>query len=116
MALKITTAIGTDKGITSEAYVRIGSYNLQKAGSATLGVEIYQSESDSDSFMNTAKNSQIGDLIVVSLNSEVEDEEGKKSIVTDLSPAIGVDIFTFGYAELKTKLISLFGEENVIDC
>jgi hypothetical protein len=116
MGLKITTPIGTDKGITEEAYVRIAGYNLQKAGSATFTTEIFMNQEDSDSMMNTCKNSQIGDMIVVSLNTEVENEDGKKSIVTDLSPAVGVDIFTFGYASLKDKLVGLFGEKNVIDC
>lgn len=116
MALKITTAIGTDKGITEEAYIRIGSYNLQKAGTATLGVEIYQSKADADNFMASSKNSQIGDLIMIPLLKETEDKEGNKSYSVDLSPAIGVDIFTFGYAQLKTKLVGLFGEKNVIDC
>lgn len=121
MALKITTAIGTDKGITSEAYVRISSYTLHKAGMATFGIEIFEKESiakeNSVGLLGSlAKNSQIGEIISVPLHKEIVNEEGNTLIVADLSPAIGVDIFTFGYAELKTKLVGLFGEENVIDC
>ncbi len=120
MALKITTPIGTDKGITDEAYVRISSYNLQTAGSATFHIEIYENESvfkgETPELAGIARNSQIGDMIVVALNSTVTDEDGKSTIVKDLSPAVGVDIFTFGYASLKDKLVGLFGEKNVIDC
>lgn len=121
MGLKITTPIGTDKGITDEAYVRISSYNLQRGGSATFQIEVLQNESIAKEanvmqIPNLAKNAQIGDMIFVSLTSEIVDEEGNKSFVTDLSSAIGVDIFAFGYAHLKTKLVDLFGEENVIDC
>ena len=46
MALKITTQIGTDKGITAEAYVRITNYQLNKFGSASFQIEIFQSEAD----------------------------------------------------------------------
>jgi hypothetical protein len=120
MALKITTQIGTDKGITDEAYVRISSYNLQTAGSATFYIQIYENESvakgETPELAGLARNSQIGDMIVVALNSTIENKDGTKTIVKDLSPAVGVDIFTFGYASLKDKLVGLFGEKNVIDC
>jgi len=46
MALKITTQIGTDKGITSEAYVRIADYQISKYGSANFRIELFQSEAD----------------------------------------------------------------------
>jgi len=46
MALKITTQIGTDKGITSEAYVRIADYQISKYGSANFRIELFQSEED----------------------------------------------------------------------
>ncbi len=46
MALKITSQIGTDKGITSEAYVRIADYQISKSGSANFRIEIYQSQSE----------------------------------------------------------------------
>ena len=121
MALKITIPIGTDKGITDEAYVRISSYNLQKGGSATFQIEILQNESIAKEanvmqIPNLAKNAQIGDMIWIPLTSEVTDEEGNKSFVVDLSPAEGVDIFTFGYSNLRDKLVGLFGEKNVVNC
>ena len=143
MALKITTQIGTDKGITSEAYVRIANYHLSKFGSANFGIEIYQSEEDAPTADNImpgviggqARNQQIGDSIYVQLTTQEErevtyvvpgtDADGNpfpdrtQTItvsVPDLSSAEGVDIFTFGYSHLKAKLVDLFGAENVVDC
>jgi hypothetical protein len=143
MALKITTQIGTDKGITSEAYVRIANYQLSKFGSANFQIEIFQSEEDVPSLNNTitpimasqARNQQIGDSIFVQLTKQVEvtisvpqaglDEEGNPlpnvdQVITknvpDLSSAEDVDIFTFGYSHLKAKLVDLFGEDNIVDC
>lgn len=143
MALKITTQIGTDKGITSEAYVRIANYQLSKLGSANFQVEIYQSQADVPTPGNAmpglmggqARNQQIGDSIYVQLTTQEEREvtypvpgtdvdgnpfpdrtETITVTVPDLSSAEGVDIFTFGYSHLKAKLVGLFGAENVVDC
>jgi hypothetical protein len=143
MALKITTQIGTDKGITSEAYVRISNYQLSKFGSANFQVEIFQSEEDATPATNgmpgmlagQARNQQIGDTIYVQLTKQEErtmsyptvglDADGNQLpdrvetitvSVPDLSSAEGVDIFAFGYSHLKAKLVGLFGAENVVDC
>ena len=143
MALKITTQIGTDKGITSEAYVRIANYHLSKFGSANFGIEIYQSEEEVSTPGNAmpgvmggqARNQQIGDSIYVQLTTQEEREvtypvpgtdadgnpfpdrtETITVSVPDLSSAEGVDIFTFGYSLLKAKLVDLFGAENIVDC
>lgn len=143
MALKITAQIGTDKGITSEAYVRISNYQLSKFGSANFQVEIFQSEEDATPaatampgmMAGQARNQQIGDNLYVSLTQQVEetisipqsglDAEGNPlpnvdQVITytvpDLSSAEGVDIFAFGYSHLKAKLVDLFGEENIVDC
>jgi len=143
MALKITTQIGTDKGITSEAYVRIANYQLSKFGSANFQVEIYQSEEDVPTAGNAmpgmmggqARNQQIGDSIYVQLTKQVTetvsyptpgvDADGNPlpdrvetitKSVPDLSSAEGVDIFAFGYSHLKAKLVDLFGADNVVDC
>jgi hypothetical protein len=143
MALKITTQIGTDKGITSEAYVRISNYQLNKFGSANFQIEIFQSEDDAtpnttvmtSSMAGQARNQQIGEYVYVSLMAQEErqvshpvagvDADGNalpdrvETItvsVPDLSSAEDVDIFTFGYSHLKAKLVDLFGEENIVDC
>lgn len=169
MALKITTQIGTDKGITSEAYVRIADYQISKYGSASFRIELFQAQEDATSTsgmfpgMNggSARNQQIGENLHVPLTAQVEqvvsfarmvpvqvefeeeiagplDEEGNPTSTTvtrtriemqeqmveetvtrtvpDLSSAEGIDIFEFGYSHLKTKLESLFGADNVVDC
>ena len=77
MALKITAQIGTDKGITSEAYVRIADYQISKYGSANFRLELFQSESDVASpgapgiypgmGGGLARNQQIGDNLYVDL-------------------------------------------------
>lgn len=81
MGLKITTQIGTDKGITSEAYVRIADYQVNKYGSANFRLELFQSQEDSAQpstspspmpFMPQARNQQIGDFLSVPLTKEVE--------------------------------------------
>ena len=78
MGLKITTQIGTDKGITSEAYVRIADYQVNKYGSANFRLELFQSQDDSVAssgpmpYMPQAKNQQIGDSLNVPLTKEVE--------------------------------------------
>lgn len=81
MALKITTPIGTDRGITSEAYVRITNYQLNKFGSAEFRLEIFLSEADTTTTAGTmpgmygqsARNQQIGDSLFVPLNKQVEE-------------------------------------------
>lgn len=139
MALKITTQVGTDKGITSEAYILISEYKILKYGLASFKIEIYQSEaeknaSNSVSILNDnkVKNQQIGtDLFVPLLKNisqttsitnvntsgeEIITEEVIIVQVPDLSIANEVNIFTFGYSHLKAKLVDLFGEDNVVDC
>lgn len=80
MALKITTQIGTDKGITSEAYVRIADYQISKYGSANFRIELFQSQDDatpSGTYPGmgggTARNQQIGESLYVALTQQVEE-------------------------------------------
>ena len=81
MALKITTQIGTDKGITSEAYVRIADYQVSKYGSANFRIELFQSQSEAvvnyGAYPSViggvqARNQQVGENLWVSMNKEVE--------------------------------------------
>jgi len=171
MALKITSEIGTDQGITNEAYVRIVNYNINKGGQASFALQLFNSAADASlNFLSgpagptttIAKNAKIGDVFTVPLTKEVattytvtkpvptevevteevlvpggengsesttelvtktviqtvmtEVEETTVKIVPDMSSVEGVDVFTFGYGQLKTKLESLFGEGNVVDC
>jgi hypothetical protein len=94
MGLKITTQIGTDKGITSEAYVRIADYQVNKYGSANFRLELFQSQEDSTQpltgpapmpFMPQARNQQIGDFLSVPLIKEVEKTRTiKKNVEVDV--------------------------------
>lgn len=78
MALKITKSIGTDKGITQEAYIRIADYQISKSGHANFRVEIFLNEEEAKSngmsgHYGQARNQQIGENVSVSLTKEVEE-------------------------------------------
>jgi hypothetical protein len=78
MALKITAPLGTDRGITSEAYVRIADYQVSKYGSANFRVELFLNQADTvatDRPMwggGQARNQQIGENVGVQMTKEVE--------------------------------------------
>jgi len=91
MALKITTNIGTDLGITNEAYVRISDYNISKnGGGANFRIEIFQSSEDATPSQpgimagRAARNQQIGEALYVSFWKNVETE------VTRTRPAMSM--------------------------
>jgi len=98
MALKITAQIGTDKGITSEAYVRIADYQISKHGSANFRIELFQTQEDSVSTNNMysipsigggqARNQQIGDNLWVPLTKEVESTRTVQKNVELTTPAV----------------------------
>lgn len=77
MALKITTQIGTDRGITSEAYIRIKNYLVSKSGYGKFDLQIFQKEEDKNAPLVSesnlaassleAKSSQIGEFMHISL-------------------------------------------------
>ena len=88
MALKITAQIGTDKGITSEAYVRIADYQISKYGSANFRIELFQSQEDATPASSypgmgggTARNQQIGESLYVALTKQVEETITVKRMV-----------------------------------
>ena len=168
MALKITKSIGTDKGITSEAYVRIADYQISKSGNANFRIQLYLSEADatpSNASMgptggDQARNQAIGEYLSIPMTKEVTETKTRTMMqpvekdvtktrtitneageevseeytvkeytteevtseytvtltVPDLSSAEGIDIFAFGYARLKEKLVSIFTAAKVVDC
>ena len=91
MALKITSQIGTDRGITSEAYVRIADYQISKYGSANFRIELYQSQDDivfpgsypapNMSGTGPARNQQIGESLYVSMTKQVTETITVKRMV-----------------------------------
>lgn len=85
MALKITKSIGTDLGITNEAYVRIADYQISKGGYANFRIQLFlnaeeASSSNSMGFGGSiqARNQQIGESVSISLNKEVEETKTRK--------------------------------------
>ena len=89
MALKITTQIGTDKGITSEAYIRIADYQISKYGSANFRIELYESQADAPSASGNypgpiggvARNQQIGENLYVAMTKQVTETVTVKRMV-----------------------------------
>ena len=81
MALKITKNIGTDKGITSEAYVRIADYQISKSGNANFRIQLFMSAADAVASPNAmapidggqARNQQIGEYLSIPLTKQVEE-------------------------------------------
>lgn len=78
MAIKITKQIGTDLGITDEAYLRIVNYNIQKGGFAQFQTQLFLNEeaaTEQSGLYPTpaatggqiARNQQIGDYLSVDL-------------------------------------------------
>jgi hypothetical protein len=103
MAIKVTNQIGTSGGITTEAYIRIGTYLIDKSNNAVrFGLEIYNTESDKTNKDNIVINKQIGSYVY------------KK--VSSFSSFDSTDIFTAGYSELRTHLQSIYGPSSTIDC
>jgi hypothetical protein len=77
MGLKIVAPLGTDRGITSEAYVRIADYQVSKYGSANFRVELFLKKEDTVSteramWGGQARNQQIGENVGVQMTKEVE--------------------------------------------
>lgn len=79
MALKITKSIGTDKGITNEAYVRIADYQISKSGNANFRIQLYLNEADAtpnNASMgptggDQARNQAVGEYLSIPMTKEV---------------------------------------------
>jgi hypothetical protein len=81
MALKLITLLGTDRGTTKEAYIRISSYEVSKFGHANCSLEIFLCEQDARSneispgmyhHGLTASNLQIGSRLSIPLMKTVK--------------------------------------------
>lgn len=117
MALKITKQIGTDKGITSEAYLRISDYQISKYGSANFRVEIYPSKGDitegSIMMSGTARNQQIGDSFHVPMNKVVsETVKVKKVLPVEVTEQVPGPIGEDGKETLVDKVRIEFKEQE----
>jgi hypothetical protein len=131
MGLKINTTIGTDQGITSEGYVRITNYNINKKN-LDFRIELFISQDESNILSDVnnyrrvvpALNNEVGTMLSFRLTKEVittnkvrkiidditgeyidtEVDEDSVEIKADLSLLNDVSIFTYAYAKLKEKL------------
>jgi len=126
MAIKITKQIGTDLGITSEAYLRITNYNVQKGGFANFQTQLFLNTEAATSSSNLypgpgmggalARNQQIGDNLnvdlrvasqsvvyrTVSMPSQSVDESGSityTNVETTVSESVTVMVPDFSQVE-----------------
>jgi hypothetical protein len=112
MGLKIVTSIGTDRGITSEAYVRIADYQVSKYGSGNFRIELFQTKEDSVVTNGSypmpamgggqARNQQIGENLWVSLTKEVEATRTVQRSVEVVTPAVLAEDGTIETPESRT--------------
>jgi hypothetical protein len=118
MAIKILTQIGTDSGITSEAYVRIHEYNISKSGAVNLQLEIYLSED----LRNPVKNKSIGDSLVFDLshneiiteNKIISATKGEFSPIPPINKE-GLTVMPEGINELEENEVTIERIVKVID-
>ena len=103
MAIKVTTQIGTSGGITSQAYIRIGTYLIDKPNSIVrFNLEIYNQESDKSNRDKLVTSKEIGAFVYEK--------------VTNFTAYETEDIFTAGYSKLRTHLQSIYGPSSTVDC
>jgi hypothetical protein len=165
MALIVNTPIGTDRGLTNNAYIRINEYRVLKTGECIFDIHIYKTKEDAiiaDSNVGTygkanhltCMSLEIGKTLNINLAREIVKEVTvpkdipitatvQKTIgsgtsmktytvteskveqqmhtyettlkVADWTTLEAHNIFEFGYAMLKDRLVELYGEENVVD-
>ena len=109
MGLKIVTEIETDKGVTSEAYVRICGYVVSKYSNVVLMLEVFNAQGDIEGKTTASEISE-----VIAKCPEIGQTIYIPSI--DIATLENVSIFAYGYEKLKDKLIGLYGAENIVDC
>ncbi len=136
MAFKINTPIGTDAGIITGAYVRIGGYNINKNGDIVFIIDIFK-DKDATSYdtayiptihPNKLQSKEIGISLDLKMTNRIaytktitkqvdgvdtQMEETFYKKVSDLSVFETKTIFEVGYEKLGEKLASLYGEENI---
>jgi hypothetical protein len=119
MAIKITTQIGTDKGITSEAYLRIADYQVSKYGSANFRLEIYLSQEDTLNIVpmmmgGTARNQQIGDSFNVPMNKVVSETiKVKRTLPVEVTDQVPGPIGEDGKKTFVDRVKMEFKEQDV---
>jgi len=103
MAIRVNTQIGTSGGITSQSYIRIANYLVDKTNSVVrFNLEIYNQESDKSNRDNMVTNKQIGSFVYEK--------------VANFTAYESEDIFTAGYSKLRTHLQNIYGPSSTVDC
>ena len=136
MAFKINKPIGTDAGIIEGAYIRIGSYEINKNGNVVFVIDVFKDKKSTDvetSYIptvhpNKLQSKEIGISLDVKMATKVkytktitkqvdgidtEMEEEFTKTISDISTFESKTIFEVGYEKLAEKLASLYGAENI---
>jgi hypothetical protein len=136
MAFQINTPIGTDAGIVTGAYVRIGGYDINKNGYVIFIIDVFKDKSSTEYdtayiptiHPNKLQSKEIGISLDIKMTNSVtytktitkqvdgvdtEMEETFTKKVSDLSVFENKTIFEVGYEKLGEKLASLYGAENI---
>jgi len=136
MAFQINTPIGTNDGIVTGAYVRIGGYDINKNGNVVFVIEVFKDKESTEAetsyipavHPNRLQSKEIGTSLdlrmtkrikytktitkqVDGVDTEMEEEFSKT--VSDLSAFETKTIFEVGYEKLGEKLTALYGAENI---
>jgi hypothetical protein len=109
MALKIIKEIETEKGLTSEAYVRISGYFITKYAGLSLAIEVFKSQADLTGLTTAVEINN-----VISKSTEIG--QNIYSNPFDITTLDNINISTYSYSKLKEHLVTLFGAENILDC
>lgn len=136
MAFKINTAIGTNEGIVTGAYVRIGGYDINKNGNIVFIIEIFKDKAATEYetayiptiHPNRLQSKEIGTSLDIKMTNRIEytksitkqvggvDTEMEETFyknVSDLSVFETKTIFEVGYEKLSEKLSALYSVENI---
>jgi hypothetical protein len=136
MAFQINTPIGTNDGIITGAYVRIGGYDVNKNGNIVFIIDVFKDKASTEYdtayipviHPNKLQSKEIGISLDVKMTNRIqytktitkqvdgvdtEMEEIFYKKVSDLSVFENKTIFEVGYEKLKEKLVSLYGAENI---
>jgi hypothetical protein len=115
MAFKINKTIYTDKGETSEAYVRFSKYEIDKVGEARFSIEIFLSDREVLEPVpgifnaNACKNDQIGQVISVRLKKIIMvDAPSKRTVETEIPAVLDED------GAIVTPARKEYTEEDVV--
>lgn len=109
MALQINKQIGTDRGITDQAYVRIDYYTINKLlQTFDLSISMYPSEEEARSMEDQVLNTFIKARNIDFANSY--------SFPLDIPTLAAGDIFSIAYGLLKAKLEEVVGEHFISNC